>query len=77
MIGRGRGGRRGRSRDHLGHAAQDRAVVRVTQPHHAFLADLDPVEALHSEECSVGAAEIFYDPGVTFGPHLPVAPRYA
>ena len=61
----------------LGHAAQDRAVVRVAQPHHAFLADFDPVEPLRPEERSVGAAEVFYDPAVSFGPHLPVPPRHA
>ena len=77
VIGRGGGGRRGRGRSHLGHAAQDRAVVRVAQPHHAFLADLDPVEPLQSEKRSVGAAEIFYDPRVTFNPHRPVPPRHA
>jgi len=77
VISGGRGGRRDRGGGHLGHAAQHRAVVRVAQPDYAFLADLDPVEPLHPEERSVGAAEIFYDPGVTFDPQFPVPPRHA
>jgi len=34
-------------------------------------------EPLRPEERSVGAAEVFYDPPVSFGAHLPVPPRHA
>ena len=77
MVGRRRAGLAGRGRGHLGHAAQDRPVVRVAQPHHALGADLDPVEPLQPEERPVGAAEVLDDPGAPVDPQLPVPPRDA
>ena len=72
MVGGGRTWRDGRGS--LGHAAQDRPVVRVAQPDHALGADLDPVEPLQAEERAVGAAEVLDNPGVPVNPQHPVLP---
>jgi hypothetical protein len=58
----------------LGQAAQDRAILRMAQVHHALVADIDPVDPLGTEECPVRAAEILQDPGIPFDPKNPVPP---
>ena len=77
VVGLGLRGGLARGRGGLGHAAQDRAILRVAQPHHAFRADVDPPEPLRPEEGPVGAADVLEDPLLAVDPQHTVPPGHS
>ena len=58
-------------------AAQNRAVVGISEPDHTFGTDGDPVHTICAEECPIRASGILKYPGVLFMPQDRVPPQHA
>jgi hypothetical protein len=58
-------------------AAQNRAVVRISEPDNAFGTDGDPVDTPGANECPIRASDILKYPGVLFMPQDRMPPGHA
>jgi hypothetical protein len=58
-------------------AAQNRAVVRISEPDNAFGTDGDPVHTPGANKCPIRASDILKYPGVLFMPQDRVPPGHA